>query len=89
MKMTKEHYNTLRALIAEFLEQYPDTPMHYRNGNFPRAHTVKNLNERYRWDLFWYATNRNKTFRSELRYLKDSHIDTALRNIVTPIERNY
>ncbi len=88
MKMTKEHYNTLRALIAELLEQYPDTPMHYRNGNFPRAHAVKNLNVRFRWDLFFASTN--TSFRSALYdYLNDAHIDTALRRIVKPIERNY
>ena len=89
MKMTKPHYETLRVLITGLLEKHPDAPLHYSNGNFVRANLVKDLNKRYRWDLFWAATRFERSFREELSYLQDSHIDTALRNIVTPIERNY
>ncbi|MAK37154.1 MAG: hypothetical protein CMC15_13460 [Flavobacteriaceae bacterium] len=89
MKMTKTHFETLRVLIAGLLEQHPDTPIHYSNGNFARANSVKDLNKRYRWDLFYAATRFEKSFRDELTYLQDSHIDTALRNIVTPIERKF
>jgi hypothetical protein len=89
MKMTKKHYETLRVMVAGLLEQHPDTPIHYSNGNFARANAVKDLNKRYRWDLFYYATSKDQPFRDELGYLQDSHIDTALRNIVKPIERNF
>ena len=89
MKMTKAHFDTLQVLIAGLLEQHPDTPIHYSNGNFPRADKTKDLNKRYRWDLFYHATRFERGYRDELTYLQDSHIDTALRNIVTPIERNF
>ena len=89
MKMTTPHYETLRVLIEGLLEQHPDTPIHYSNGNFARANSVKDLNKRYRWDLFYYATRNEQTFKDELGYLQNSHVDTALRHIVTPIERNF
>ncbi len=90
MKMTKKHYETLRLLIEVSLERFPDAPIHYSNGNFPRADKTKDLNKRYRWDLFYHATRFQRGYRNELTtYLQDSHIDTALRNIVKPIERNF
>lgn len=49
----------------------------YTSGDYPRAHTAKDLWKRYRWDLYWecgYELNNGK-------YL-DDHIDTALRNAV-------
>lgn len=87
MKMTKTHYETLRVLIESKLAQHPDVPSRYANGEFPRADSVKDLNKRMRWDLFWASTDLG--FRDELRYLQNSHIDTALRRIVKPIERNF
>ena len=89
MKMTISHYETLRVLIAGLLEKHPDTPLHYSNGNFARANAVSDLNKRYRWDLFYHATRFERGYRDELTYLQNSHIDTALRNIVSPIERNF
>lgn len=89
MKMTKTHFDTLQVLIAGLLEQHPDAPMHYSNGNFPRADKTKDLNKRYRWDLFYHATRFERGYRDELTYLQNSHIDTALRRIVKPIERNF
>jgi hypothetical protein len=61
----------------------------YLNGDFPRSESVKDLDKRYRWDLFWAAINTTKTaeiigkVRSE--ELDDTHIDTMLRSIVTPL----
>jgi len=58
----------------------------YIRGDIPRADAVKDLNKRYRWDLFWEVRGHNivgnamgaQLFSETL----DSHIDTALRRIV-------
>lgn len=94
MKMSKGHYNELQACIKHYLNDHPSTPRNYANGVFPRAAAVKDLWKRYRWDLYWHATATANAPWSGLRsrlaqYLSDDHIDTALRKIVEPIERNY
>jgi hypothetical protein len=52
----------------------------YRAGNFPRADRVKDLNKRYRWDLA-HAAKLNLIALYDVG-CNDTHIDTALRNIV-------
>ncbi len=60
----------------------------YRSGNIPRADAVKDINKRYRWDLYWHVLNqhdRDHTWREFTSELNDSHIDTALKRIVRPL----
>lgn len=52
----------------------------YRTGAFPRSELVKDLNVRYRWDLFW-AVKGYQLFGHGHDYTS-AHIDTALRGIV-------
>ena len=59
----------------------PDARERYRSGNFPRSDTVKNLDMRYRWDLLWESGYR-VTDLYDLFGANDTHIDTALREIV-------
>lgn len=57
----------------------------YREGGFPRADRVKDLDMRYRWDLFHAANTRSACELSRTAYdegLNDNHIDTVLRSIV-------
>ena len=56
----------------------------YRRGDFPRAERCKDLSMRYRWDLFWECSD---LAREPFRNLLDSHIDTALRRIVSNLEK--
>ena len=80
MKMKSEHYQALKTAIAAVLEAYPELPDRYRNGQYPNADRTKDLNRRFRWDLFWAAKHR---FNIDVwDYLNDSHLDTALRRIV-------
>ena len=55
----------------------------YRDGRFPRADKVKNLDRRYQWDLL-HASGLD--IRAMYDYLTDVHIDSALRAIVPPLE---
>jgi hypothetical protein len=77
MKVIPEHVKAMESLIAPFdTEERREV---YRNGQFPRADLVKDVNHRYRWDLFYMA----KAYRGmgDAEY-DNTHIDTALRSIV-------
>ena len=88
MKITATEVTTLREALAPL-----DTESRreaYRNGDFPRSESVKDIDKRYRWDLFWAAFNvPNWNVRSILATGKyeDSHIYTALRSIIPPLNQ--
>jgi hypothetical protein len=59
----------------------------YRAGDFPRADKVKDLDTRFRWDLFWAVQGMTLLDHHgvDISHVKHSHIDTALRKIVAPL----
>ena len=73
-----------------------ETRQAYREGRFPRADKVKDLDVRYRWDLF-YATRCGELLENDRAgtivrggvvvdgTVTSAHIDTALRRIVAPL----
>ena len=70
MKMLQSHYNKLSELVNAYL---------LNNPHSHRRYTAAGLSdERWRWDLLWSSGFDTRKFYS---YLKDSHIDTALRQI--------
>jgi len=80
--VNQEELNTLRSLIAPLdTEQVRQA---YRERRFSRADSVKDLDMRYRWDLLW--ASRFSPSEIYARGGIDSHIDTALRRIVAPLE---
>ena len=82
MKVTEEHYNIMAEAIQPFNNE--ENRLAYKEGRFPRADKVKDVNVRYRWDLY-YAARRTHylDFSHEGESLYNGeHIDTALRNIV-------
>lgn len=80
MKVTTEHFNAMFAAIKPFNTE--SRREDYRLGQFPRAELVKDLDKRYRWDLFWMSGA--ETVVRDVGYA-DAHIDTALRKIVAPL----
>ena len=57
----------------------------YRSGDFPRSDRTKDLDKRYRWDLYYHACNTAGPFHTYTAGLNDAHIDTMLRSIVAPL----
>lgn len=57
----------------------------YRSGDIARAEHVKNLDKRYRWDLFNAACGWRGACDLYDAGMTDAHIDTALRAIVPPL----
>lgn len=86
MKMRPELYNRLRAAI-EPIDSFA-LRERYLKGDIPRSETVKDIDVRYRWDLYWMATSARNPASAKLREdlnaedYESSHIDTALRRIV-------
>lgn len=81
MKMTATHLAALRETITP-LDGEARREL-YRQGNYPRADKTKDVDMRYRWDLFYIATFRCRNW--PVGAYLDSHIDTALRSIVPPL----
>jgi hypothetical protein len=84
MKISAEALETLHGAIAP--HDTAERRAAYLSGNFPRSHTVKDLDKRYRHDLLravpspWICD----VLYGELG-MNDSHIDTALRRIIPPL----
>ena len=97
MKLSADIVEAMRERIETLDTE--DTRQAYREGRFPRADKVKDLDMRYRWDLF-HATKCREVLDSHGAYasgkivhqgnvvngtISDAHIDTALRRIVAPL----
>ncbi len=84
LKATPEMLEHIAAAIGPLdTDQVRDA---YRRGDIPRADTVKDLDRRYRHDLF-YAAGLTR-YACDVLYpagLTDKHIDSALRTIVRPL----
>lgn len=79
MKMTRDDYNALKKAVFEAIDEDPEILT--RNINY-----IVDMEEARRWTLYWMA-NKDNAFRFD--YLKDSHIDTALRNIVAEYKKRH
>lgn len=61
----------------------------YRAGDYPRSEVTKDLDVRYRWDLF-HATGLSASGWTHKLYatgVNDEHLDTALRAVVPSLWR--
>lgn len=77
MKVPVGQLEKLRALVA--LYDTSEVRAAYVAGEFPRAELVKDLDKRYRWDLFYAARRSDPDLLSGFSM---AHIDTALRHVV-------
>ena len=85
MKIAKETVEAMRQRIAPL--DTDEVRNAYREGRFPRSEGVRNLDMRYRWDLYHAARGR-EALMVDGEYPQDlttEHIDTALRRIVRPL----
>jgi len=82
MKFPADKFAELSSAIAEF--DTADRRARYIAGKFLRSAEVKDLDKRYRWDLYWDV--RPSFPRNWISSdLVDFHLDTALRKIVKPL----
>lgn len=90
MKIKPNDLQALEDAIKPF--DVPETRLAYLTGNFPRADKVKDLDKRYRWDLLYMSRLKigdGAGMQGDINlyaYMDDSHIDTALRSFIKPLE---
>ena len=77
MKITPQDLDAMREAISPLDTQ--DRRARYQAGAFPRADLTKDVDKRYRWDLLHESGYRIVDLYD---YMDDTHIDTALRNLV-------
>lgn len=89
MKIKPEHYKVMKDAIDLWLADFPSLVDDYEHGRFPNYRSVTDLNRRFRWDLLWMSGLTTFICDTIYLYANDTHVDTALRNIVPTIERKY
>lgn len=77
MKFLPEHLTALAELVRPFDTE--PTRERYRRRDFPRSEAVKDVDRRYRFDLFYAA--RGWSAFGDADYT-DAHIETALKRVV-------
>lgn len=78
MKMTKEHYDHIKSQIESLDREQVLAHKRLKLGN--------DVNKRFRWDLFNAAKLYNFASSTLYDYLNDTHIDTALKQVVIELD---
>lgn len=73
MKIKTADYNYMELKIKAVLENHPNAYQGYKDAGLS--------DKRYRWDLVRYAGLMPYICDVLYKYLNDTHIDTALKNI--------
>ena len=96
MKMTKEHVNILKDGIDRAINNnggVDSVITMYEQGNFPRANKVKELQQRFCFDLLYASGLRigdGVGTRGDIEGdYSDSHIYTALKSVCPTVKRKY
>ncbi len=76
MKMSAQDFASISGALKPL--DTTETRDRYRSLDFPRAELVKDLDKRYRWDLFWSAGGMELI----CGMYANAHIDAALRRII-------
>jgi len=87
LKITDIHFNQLQVAVNKVIADNPTLVERYRNGDFPRVQTVKDLQRRFGFDVLYAAKVRDLV--SEIyEYANDDHIYSALKAILPKVEFN-
>jgi len=79
MKMSKEHFDGLRQVIAQFTSSRPVSDI------YNEYMAAGKSDVRFVWDMYWAATSGLHRYRSALaEWYKDTHVETALKRILLP-----
>jgi len=84
MKLAK--FKTQLALLVKPFDT-EDNRTKYRNRDISNADAVRDIDKRYRWDIFYAVARRNSDFYDALQSASpnDAHIDTLLKSVVQPL----
>jgi hypothetical protein len=89
VRVTPEHLQVMReriaAVEAALGDEFEVHRQRYRDREIPNGDLVKDIDRRWRWDLYWAAARLAGSMPDSTDGYDDAHIDTALRSIVTPL----
>ena len=88
----KQYIESYSALVSEFLQKQPNLIPAYEAGDFPRAERVVDLQQRFRWDIFWILDRVSKGKLSDHFFAGDAnsdHVDTLLRKCTPKITQKF
>ena len=89
MKASKQLQQAIAAAYRKNLAAINAHELSYLQGTFPRAHLVKDLQRRYRWDMFWFYLNTPTVARMIAdEGLNNDHVNTLLRATVPRLDRS-
>lgn len=87
MRASTELQEAMAVAYRKHLPAINSCELSYLQGTFPRAHLVKDLQRRYRWDMFWFYLNTPTVSRLMAQeHLDSDHIDTLLRSVVPKLD---
>lgn len=79
MKVTKEHYETIKEAIKN---TFPMAEIEKHREYITTEGKAKDVSKRLRWDCLYYARMKDLHWKDLYTYCNDSHIDTALKAIM-------
>lgn len=95
MKFNPTQIAAMQEIVTSFLSEVNadgQLVAAYENGNFARANTVKDLQMRFCFDIF-YQSNLKTWFRDNITDkgidVNDDHLYTALKRICPTVTRRY
>ena len=86
MKVTKEHYSFIKTEIQRLIDNKGLQAVKDHKEFLKTDDRVKDLNKRFRWDLFNAACLVPYTCDVLYPYVNDDHIDTALKRIIVDLK---
>lgn len=87
MKIKPEHFELLEAEVNKVLEANPGVVERYKNGDFPNADKVNDLNKRFAFDVLYAIPDvHDKLMKPMYEYMDDRHVYTALKAIVPKVK---
>lgn len=90
MKIKAEHFEILKVKVLTAFNNMGGDKLvvEYSTGDFPRSNSVKDLNKRFCFDVF-YASGANEWFCNNCDYLDSNHLYTALKSILPTVIRKF
>jgi hypothetical protein len=88
MKIKSEHYSHLKAEIEKLVKFKSKNAVLAYKESLKTDDRIKDLDKRFRWDLFKAACLVRFTCENLYNYLNDDHIDTALKSIIKELNLN-
>lgn len=93
-KIKDEDYHTMKSLIESLVKEVGIKKIEEYKESLKSDPRVKDLEMRFRWDLWWAAKNKARgssqgipaDFHKKSRDFKDTHIDTALKKIIKDLK---